>query len=148
MKTCMLLNTITDPFHFGRADEVHDDVKAEGDVKVKVGKTKGGAMSNSGEVLKVRRPKLKEYFPPSVFDCHRTGSIDRDEAAIRKLIPKEVWSANTPNPPRPPPRPHPSPLRPRSSRMWMETFIATRPKGTSSLKQLRRSSAAPTTGLG
>ena len=53
-------------------------------------KKKGGETHNVGQILKERRPLPKSYFPPVEFDLHRKGSKDRNEGAIRKLIPKEV----------------------------------------------------------
>lgn len=53
-------------------------------------KKKGGETKSLGVILEPRRKMPDTYFPPEEFDLHRKGSIDRDESALRKLIPKEV----------------------------------------------------------
>ena len=93
LKMRMLLGTVLDPFKFGgvvpESGEVKPEKTTSGDDVTKVYK-KGGATSNAGESLKVRRAPIKGYFPPSAFDCHRKGSADRNKSSLRLLIPKEV----------------------------------------------------------
>ena len=74
----MLLGTFQQPFVFENGDGQSSSKK------------KGGSTTNLGSDLPTRRPLIKDYFPPAEFDPHRIGSDERDESAIRRLIPKEV----------------------------------------------------------
>ena len=76
----VLLGTFQQPFVF---------VNGDGDGESS-SKKKGGSTTNCGSDLQTRRPIMKGYFPPAEFDPHRIGSDERDESAIRRLIPKEV----------------------------------------------------------
>ena len=78
----VLLGTMMNPFTF-----------APESIANSTSKTKGGETQNVGGILTERRRMPASYFPPAEFDVHRKGSKDRDECAIRKLIPKEVSCA-------------------------------------------------------
>jgi hypothetical protein len=66
------------------------DVNAFTDTDVPVKKKKGGATTESSQVLPARRPPIIQYFPPVQFDAHRRGLITRDEKELMKLVVQEV----------------------------------------------------------
>ena len=77
----MLLGSFLQPFNFRDFEASTQTTK------------KGGCMMNRGGVLQPRRPIPTQYFPPEEFDVHRIGSTSRNEAALRRLIPKEVCAS-------------------------------------------------------
>ena len=92
------LGSSVSPFQFSTSEETpapdahQTTTLIVQEVAVKVDAKKGGTLIEAAERMPVRRPPMvaSEYYPPAVFDSHRTSLPTRSEPVLRKEIVKEI----------------------------------------------------------